>query len=109
MYPSPPLTPPQEHVLALISAGSTISEAAKSAGVHRNTVHNWANSDHFRLALGRTRDSKALFWREGAEGLAAAAVHTIRAPHDRSFHSRHRPSESRPVHPRHGNRAASRA
>jgi transposase-like protein len=78
MYPLPPLTPPQEHVLALISAGSTISEAAKSAGVHRNTVHNWANSEHFRLALGRARDSKALFWREEAEGLAAAAVHTIR-------------------------------
>ena len=78
MYPSPPLTPPQEHVLALISAGSTISEAAKSAGVHRNTVHNWANSEHFRLALGRARESKALFWREEAEGLAAAAVYTIR-------------------------------
>ena len=66
-------------MLALISAGSTISEAAKSAGVHRNTVHNWANSDHFRLALGRARESKAHFWREEAEGLAAAAVHTIRA------------------------------
>ena len=78
MYPLPPLTPPQEHVLALISAGSTISEAAKSAGVHRNTVHNWASSEHFRLALGRARESKALFWREEAEGLAAAAVHTIR-------------------------------
>jgi hypothetical protein len=99
MYPSPSLTPPQEHVLALISAGSTISEAAKSAGVHRHTVHNWAHSEHFRLALGRARESKALFWREEAEQLAAAAV----------FHSRHRPSESRPVHPRHGNRAASRA
>ena len=79
MYPLPPLTPPQEHVLALISAGSTISEAAKSAGVHRNTIHNWMNSDpQFRLALPRARDSKALFWREEAEGLAAAAVDTIR-------------------------------
>ena len=78
MYPLPPLTPPQEHVLALISAGSTTSKAAKSAGVHRNTVHNWANSEHFRLALGRARESKALFWREEAEGLAAAAVYTIR-------------------------------
>ena len=80
MYPSPRLTPPQEHVLALISAGSTISEAAKSAGVHRNTVHNWMNSDpQFRLALTSARESKALFWREEAEQLAAAALHTIRA------------------------------
>ena len=78
MYSSPPLTPPQEHVLALISAGSTISEAAKS-GVHRNAIHNWINSDpQFRLALGRARESKALFWREEAEQLAAAAVCTMR-------------------------------
>jgi len=79
MY-SPPLTPPQEQVLALISAGSTISDAAQSAGVHRNTVHNWIDfQPHFRLALIRARDSKALFWREEAERLAAAAVHTINA------------------------------
>ena len=42
-------------------------------------MHNWANSGHFRLALGRARESKALFWREEAEQPAVAAVHTIRA------------------------------
>ena len=79
MSPLPPLIPQQDHVLALISAGSTISEAAQSAGVHRNTVHNWIHSPHFRLAFARARESKALFWREESERLAAAAVDTIRA------------------------------
>ena len=80
MYSLPTLTPPQDQVLALISAGSTISDAAQSAGVHRNTVHNWIDSaPHFRLALARARESKALFWREESERLAAAAVDTIRA------------------------------
>ncbi len=80
MYPLPSLTPPQEQVLALISAGSTISEAAHSAGVHRNTVHNWFHSaPAFRLALSRARDAKAIFWREQAEQLAAAAIDTVRA------------------------------
>jgi SEC-C motif len=80
MNSSPSLTSPQDQVLALISAGSTISEAAHSAGVHRNTVHNWIGSQaHFRLALIRARESKALFWREEAERLAAAAIDTIRA------------------------------
>jgi len=79
MYSLPPLTPPQDHVLALISAGSTISQAAQSAGVHHNTVHNWIHAPHFRLALDRARESKALFWQEESEKLAAAAVDTIRA------------------------------
>ena len=80
MYSLPPLTPPQDHVLALISAGSTISDAAQSAGVHRNTVHNWINSaPHFRLALTRARESKALFWQDESERLAAAAIDTIRS------------------------------
>ena len=74
MYSLPTLTPPQDQVLALISAGSTISDAAQSAGVHRNTVHHWIHSPHFRQALARARETKALFWREESERLAAEAV-----------------------------------
>jgi hypothetical protein len=80
MYPLPTLIPPQRQVLALISVGFTISEAAQSARVRRNTVHNWINSaPHFRLALACARESQALFWREESEPLAAAAIDTIRA------------------------------
>ena len=73
------LTAPQEQVLALISAGSTIAGAAQTAGVHRNTVHNWARSAEFRIALVRARETKALYWREQAEELAASALDTVRA------------------------------
>jgi transposase-like protein len=76
----PPFTPAQEQVLALISAGSTISEAARSAGVHRNTVHHWVRlAPSFQLALTRARDWKAEFWREQAGQLAPAALDTVRA------------------------------
>ena len=75
-----PFTPQQEQVLALISAGSSISQAAQSAGIHRNTIHNWVRSAlSFRLAIAEARQAKALFWREQAEELAAAALETIRA------------------------------
>jgi SEC-C motif len=75
-----PFTPPQEQVLALISAGSSISQAAASAGIHRNTIHNWINSlPAFRDALSEARYWKAIFWREQAEELAALAVDAIRA------------------------------
>jgi len=74
------LTSPQEQVLALISAGSTISQAAESAGVHRNTVHNWLNSQPaFRLALSNARRWKAIYWQEQAEELALRAIRTIRS------------------------------
>src|SRR5579862_145284 len=73
-------TPQQEQVLALISAGSTISDAASSAGVHRNTIHNWIHSaSPFGAALSQARYGKAMFWREQAESLAANALDTIRA------------------------------
>jgi hypothetical protein len=74
------LTPQQDQVLALISAGSTISGAASSAGIHRNTVHNWMHSvPLFRTALSHAHHAKAMYWREEAEQLAAAALDTIRA------------------------------
>ena len=74
------LTPIHEQVLALIAAGSTISDAAESAGIHRNTIYNWLRSDpRFRCALAGAREAKALYWREQAEQLAAGALDTIRA------------------------------
>src|SRR5271165_1625814 len=72
-------TPSQDHVLELIAAGGSISSAAQSAGVHRNTVHNWIHSNlHFSVALTGARMAKAQFWREEAEQLAASAIDTIR-------------------------------
>ena len=74
------LTPSQEHVLALISAGSSITAAAQAADIHRNTVHHWiTTSSEFRIALLQAREAKAAYWREQAEDLASTAIDTIRA------------------------------
>lgn len=41
MLSDPHLTPTQQRVLALLSTGSTANAAARSVGVHRNTIGNW--------------------------------------------------------------------
>jgi hypothetical protein len=74
-----PLTPAQEHVLALLSAGSTVTAAAKSAGIHRNTIANWrGSSPAFLDAYNQAVTEKALVWREQSEQLAAAAIDVLR-------------------------------
>jgi transposase-like protein len=74
------LAPAQEQVLALISAGSTISDAARISGVHRNTIHNWLRSaPSFQVAFHHARHLKAILWREQAEQLASEALDTIRS------------------------------
>src|SRR5579883_660973 len=72
------LTIEQEQVLSLISGGSTITNAAHAAGVHRNTIYNWMTADGpFRAALAAAREAKAIEFREQAEALAADAIETI--------------------------------
>ncbi len=39
--PDPTLSPVQHHVLSLLAHGVSTTEAASSAGVHRNTVATW--------------------------------------------------------------------
>jgi hypothetical protein len=74
------LTPTQEQVLALLSAGSTLTAAAATTGIHRNTIANWRQSSPvFREALQQAGIEKAEHWREQAEELAALAIDAIRA------------------------------
>ena len=77
--PSPILTAAQEHVLAHIANGATHSAAAASAGVHRNTVHNWHNSPAFCQALAQAQYQNACFWHDQAKALAQTAMDTLRA------------------------------
>lgn len=75
-----PITSQQDRVLALISAGSSIADAAQSVGIHRNTIHNWLRAQpSFRLALAAAREVKAVYWRDQAEQHAAAALDAILA------------------------------
>jgi len=77
--PSPLLTAAQEHVLAQIANGATHTAAAASAGVHRNTVHNWLGSPAFCQALAQAQYQNACFWHDQAKALAATAIETLRA------------------------------
>jgi hypothetical protein len=78
MTPNPHLTPAQQRVLTLLSAGSTASAAAQFVGVHRNTVGNWLRSAGFRQALTDIRHDQDLAWREQSRALADQALTAIR-------------------------------
>jgi DNA-binding NarL/FixJ family response regulator len=77
--PDPSLTQVQQRVLALMSAGSTASAAARSIGVHRNTVSNWLRSSVFRETLVQARHLQDLAWREQAASLAPQALDALQA------------------------------
>jgi hypothetical protein len=71
------LSPAQQKVLALISAGFTATAAGRQVGVHRNTVANWLDSDEFCAALETARRHKILLYRDEAEALAAKALASL--------------------------------
>jgi len=77
--PDSSLTQAQKRVLALMSAGSTASAAARSVSVHRNTVGNWQRSSVFREALADARRAQDAAWREQAASLAPQAIGAIQA------------------------------
>jgi hypothetical protein len=75
----PILTTQQQHVLALLAQGNTVSAAAKAAGVHRNTVSNWrrAGSPEFRNAWQSAQLDQAAFWRDHLQLLGELAVKAL--------------------------------
>jgi uncharacterized protein YecA (UPF0149 family) len=77
--PFPVLTAVQEHVLAHIANGATHTAAAASAGIHRNTVHNWLNSPAFCQALAQAQYQNACFWHDQTKALAQTAMEALHA------------------------------
>lgn len=73
------LTPAQQRVIALLSAGSTATAAAQFVGVHRNTVARWLRSPAFREALIQILRDQDLAWREQSRSLAGHALGAVRA------------------------------
>ncbi len=76
--PNAALSTTQQQVLALIATGSTPAAAALTAGIHRNTIFNWLRLRNFREAFEQAEFDRALFAREQAQALAAAAYDAIR-------------------------------
>jgi len=73
------LTPAQERVLALLATGFTAAAAARSVGVHRNTVGNWLRSSTFREALFQARSDQARAWREQSGSVTHREIGAIPA------------------------------
>ena len=79
MTPTENLTEPQYKVLNHLIAGISISEAARLAGVHRNTVTNWRRQiPAFSTTLEEALEERRGLFREQAEALAFKAIEVLR-------------------------------
>lgn len=73
------LTPEQNKVLILVSAGSTVQAAADSAGIHRNTILHWRRtSPGFQHAWDVARYEHQMELRDQLLPLATLAINVIR-------------------------------
>jgi uncharacterized protein YecA (UPF0149 family) len=79
MQPTEQLTAAQYKVLNHLIAGISITEAARLAGVHRNTVTNWRRQiPTFATLLNEALQERALLFREQTEALALKAIEVLR-------------------------------
>jgi transposase-like protein len=73
------LTDAQYKVLNYLLSGISISDAARAAGVHRNTVTNWRRQiPAFATLLNEALAERALLFREQIEALAFKAIEVLR-------------------------------
>ena len=73
------LTPVQQQVLDLLSSGTSVGEAARQAGIHRNTIANWRrDSSAFRDCATYAQQRQAAHWRDELQTLAPIAMRTLR-------------------------------
>jgi transposase-like protein len=76
---NPNLTPVQIQVVAALAEGSSVTAAARKAGVHRTTVHLWKRSSgEFRTAVERARRDFSAALADELRDLSASAFQTLR-------------------------------
>jgi hypothetical protein len=76
--PDPTLSPIQHHVLSLLAQGSSITAAAATVEIHRNTVANWRRSvPAFAREFEYAGRERALFWQDQAASLAQKAIDVL--------------------------------
>ena len=81
----PPLTTVQQCVVNALAAGSTLTDAAESFGVHRVTVYRWMKTcKPFAAALHRARAKFVLARRDDLYHLSNRALETLLAVLDNS-------------------------
>jgi hypothetical protein len=78
--PPPPLSSVQQCVADALAAGSTLTDAAKTYGVHRVTIYRWMKAcKPFVEALHRSRAEFVLSRRDALHHLSNRAVETLLA------------------------------
>ena len=75
----PQLSQQQLTALEALVKGATVTDAAKLAGVHRSTVHNWCTDlAGFTAALRHSRIQTVQAIEDGLQSMATLALDTIR-------------------------------
>jgi hypothetical protein len=73
-------TPKQVEVLAALAQGSSVTAAARAAGLHRTTIHNWARIlPDFRAMLEDAKISRAEAIADKLYDLSNAACDTLQS------------------------------
>lgn len=73
------LTPAQAQVVRSLAAGRSVSAAAREAGLHRSTIHNWLNqSPAFSEAVRQARQDFQNELSDQLLELSAAALESLR-------------------------------
>lgn len=73
------LTSKQLAVLEALLSGSNVSAAAKAAGVHRSTIHEWLHQPPFQAALEDARRTRTLAVKDALHAMADTALAAVRA------------------------------
>ncbi|MFN7923956.1 MAG: hypothetical protein U0Q16_27895 [Bryobacteraceae bacterium] len=74
------LSPKQLAAVHALATGSTVTAAAKAAGVHRDTVHDWTRHDNrFQAAINEGRHLHAQEIAERLRDLTDSALDTLAA------------------------------
>jgi hypothetical protein len=76
--PDPTLTPQQHRIVSLLAAGQSITQAADSENLHRNTIANWRRTiPAFARELEFAQREQRQYWHEQATRLAPQAIQAI--------------------------------
>jgi hypothetical protein len=76
--PDSTLTAQQHRIIALLAAGSSITQAATQEEIHRNTIGYWRRTQpNFARELEHALREQRLFWHEQATQLAPQALAVI--------------------------------
>lgn len=74
----PGLTLAQTQVVQALAAGRSVTAAARQAGTHRSTVHNWLKSNSaFAAAVREAREDYRHILTDGLLDLASQALQTV--------------------------------